>query len=34
LLLTFPDASGRNVEILHRLTPATRPMALKFSGLL
>jgi hypothetical protein len=23
LLLTFPDASGRNVEILLRLTPAT-----------
>ena len=27
LLLTFPDASGRNVEILHRLTPATRHWA-------
>ena len=22
LQLTFPDASGRNLEILHRLTPA------------
>lgn len=27
LLLTIPDASGRNVEILHRLTPATRHWA-------
>ena len=27
MLLTFPDASGRNVEILHRLTPATRHWA-------
>ncbi len=27
LLLTFPDASGRNLEILHRLTPATRHWA-------
>jgi hypothetical protein len=27
LLFTFPDASGRNVEILHRLTPATRHWA-------
>lgn len=27
LLLTFPDASGRNVEILHRLTLATRHWA-------
>jgi hypothetical protein len=27
LLLTFPDASGRNVEILHRPTPATRHWA-------
>ncbi|MFN9050957.1 MAG: hypothetical protein ACK5YC_22775, partial [Planctomyces sp.] len=27
MLLTIPDASGRNVEILHRLTPATRHWA-------
>ncbi len=27
LLLTFPDASGRNVEILRRLPPATRHWA-------
>ncbi|MFN9225067.1 MAG: hypothetical protein ACK6D6_23380, partial [Planctomyces sp.] len=26
-LLTIPDASGRNVEILYRLTPATRHWA-------
>jgi hypothetical protein len=30
----FPEASGRNVEILHRLIPATRPMALAFSEIL
>ena len=27
MLLTVPDASGRHVEILHRLTPATRHWA-------
>ena len=27
MLLTIPDASGRDVEILHRLTPATRHWA-------
>ena len=26
-MLMFPEASGRNVEILHRLTPATRHWA-------